>query len=63
MNTIKVKDLVKGCYYRFQGDLQNGNFITHEDVVRLISYITETHIHLECGRKFIINKNLVITER
>ncbi len=63
MQQITVKDLVKGERYRFDGDLQNGDFITHGTVVRKVSYVTDTHVHLECGRKFIINNNLVITER
>ncbi|MGM9838167.1 MAG: hypothetical protein ACI30A_06740 [Paludibacteraceae bacterium] len=62
MKQIKIKDLVKGERYRFEGDLQNGDFITHENVVRKVSYITNTHVHLECGRRFIINENLTITE-
>ncbi len=52
--------------YRVSGDLANGRYtdgtqrITHEDVVRVIKRITDTHVILECGRRFIINDNLKI---
>lgn len=58
---VQITDLKKGIRYRFKGDLQNGSFVTKEDVVRKISYITDTHVVLECGRKFIINENLDIS--
>ena len=60
-NELKIKDLVCGISYRFSGDVQNGDFITHENVIRKLRSITSTHLVLECGRRFIINKNLIVT--
>ena len=34
--------------------------ISHDDVVRVIKRITDTHVILECGRMFVINDNLKI---
>ena len=58
--SIDISKVTVGLRYRVSGDLQNGSYITHEDVVRKISRITDTHIVCECGRKFIINRNLKI---
>ena len=60
MEEIKISEIIPGYRYHFVGDIQNGNFVTHEEVTRKISYITAKHIVLECGRKFIINGNLKI---
>ena len=57
---VALSDVVPGLRYRFEGDLQNGDFVTHEEVTRKIAFITKKHIVLECGRKFIINDNLKI---
>lgn len=63
MNTNEV---VVGLRYRVSGDLVNGRYadgtprISHDDVVRVIKLITDTHVILECGRRFIINNNLKI---
>lgn len=57
------KDIKVGVRYRISGDLQNGSYVTHEDVVRVITRITDTHVICECGRKFIINSNLRIEKR
>ena len=57
---VALSDVILGLRYRFKGDLQNGDFITHEEVTRKIAFITKKHIVLECGRKFIINNNLKI---
>ena len=63
MNTNEV---VLGMRYRVSGDLANGRYadgtpcISHDDVVRVIKRITDTHVILECGRMFIINDNLKI---
>lgn len=54
------KDVKVGVRYRIFGDLQNGSYVTHEDVVRVITRITDTHVICECGRRFIINSNLKI---
>ena len=60
MEEIKISDLVPGYRYHFVGDIQNGNFVTHEEVTRKLSFITAKHLVLECGRRFIINDNLKI---
>lgn len=57
---IDISKVIVGLRYRVSGDLQNGSYITHDDVVRKITRITDTHIVCECGRKFIINNNLKI---
>ena len=59
---MKTKDIIKGKRYRLTGDIQNGSFVTHEDVVRKVTRITDQHIVCECGRHFIINENLKISE-
>ena len=59
---VNIKNIIPGFRYHFVGDIQNGIFVIHEEVTRKISYITAKHIVLECGREFIINDNLVITE-
>ncbi|MCB7261161.1 MULTISPECIES: hypothetical protein [Bacteroides] len=52
--------------YRVSGDLSNGCHadgtprISHDDVVRVIKRITDTHVILERGRMFVINDNLKI---
>lgn len=63
MNTNKVElcDLIEGRWYHLKGQIQNGDFITNEDVSRKITRITDKHIYCECGRKFIINDKLIIT--
>ena len=57
---MKVTEIMVGLRYRISGDLQNGNYVTHDDVVRKITRITDTHVICECGRIFIINNNLNI---
>lgn len=57
---INNKTVTIGVRYRISGDLQNGSYVTHEDVVRVITRITDTHVICECGRRFIINSNLRI---
>jgi len=57
-----------GKRYHIIGDLENGfmdgkPYICHEEVTRVITRITETHIICECGRKFLNNQNLKIEER
>ena len=57
---MKVTEIMVGLRYRISGDLQNGNYVTHDDVVRKITRFTDTHVICECGRRFIINSNLNI---
>lgn len=65
-NTIPVKDIIPGQKYSFSGDIQNGYHadgtprICHEEVCRKVSYIKDGIIVCECGRRFIINKNLKV---
>lgn len=62
MRKMKVNDknVIVGVRYRISGDLQNGSSITHDDVVRVITRITENYIICECGRRFLRNSNLLI---
>ncbi len=68
MKTVKVKDIEIGQRYHISGDLQNGQYsdctpcITHDEVTRVITRVTDTHIICECGRRFIKNQNLQITQ-
>lgn len=63
---MNIQEIEVGLRYRVSGDLSNGRYadgtpcIVHEDVVRVIKRITDTHVILECGRRFIINDNLKI---
>lgn len=63
---MKINEIIIDLIYRVSGDLVNGRYsdgtpcVVHEDVVRVIKRITETHVICECGRKFIINDNLKI---
>ena len=61
-NSIKIANLILGARYRFCGDIKNGSYVTHDEVVRKLISITPDYLILECGRCFIINKNLVISE-
>ena len=63
---MNVNEVTVGLRYRVSGDLSNGCHadgtpsISHDDVVRVIKRITDTHVILECGRMFVINDNLKI---
>lgn len=65
--TITVKEIEIGGWYHLSGDIENGYDrnrqlnIDHEEVTRVITRVTETHIICECGRRFLINKNLTLT--
>lgn len=59
---MKAKDIIVGGRYHLSGDIQNGSFVTHEEVTRKVTRVTDTHIVCECGRRFIINENLKINE-
>ena len=60
MIIMKIEDIIIGVRYRISGDLQNGSYVTKENVVRKITRVTDTHVVCECGRRFIINGNLKI---
>lgn len=63
---MNINEITVGLRYRVSGDLANGRYadgtprLSHDDVVRVIKRITDTHVILECGRMFIINENLKI---
>lgn len=60
--TQQVKKIIIGGRYHLSGDIQNGSFVTHDEVTRKVVRVTATHVVCECGRKFIINGNLKINE-
>lgn len=65
---MKAPKIEIGKRYHIIGDLENGfmdgkPYICHEEVTRVITRITETHIICECGRKFLNNQNLKFEER
>lgn len=55
---MKANEIVVGCRYFLRGDLQNGSYLTHEEVTRKVVRVTATHVVCECGRRFVINANL-----
>ena len=57
---MKINEITIGQMYHIKGDMQNGTFVTKGDVVREITKVTDTHIYCQCGRVFIINKNLKV---
>lgn len=63
---MKINEITVGLRYRVSGDLANGRYadgtprISHDDVVRVIKRVTDTHVICECGRRFIINDNLKV---
>lgn len=68
MKTTEVNKELIGKYYHISGDLENGYwdgkpYICHENITRVITRITDTHVICECGRKFLKNENLEIVER
>ena len=68
MKAKEVNEELIGKYCQISGDLENGYkdgkpYICHENITRVITRITDTHVICECGRKFLNNQNLKITER
>lgn len=68
MKTTEVNDIIIGKCYLISGDLQNGYkdgepYICHENITRVITRITDTHVICECGRRFLKNQHLEIVER
>jgi len=64
---MKVEEIEIGKRYHLSGDIENGYmngkpYISHEEVTRTITRITETLITCECGRRFLINDNLKVTD-
>lgn len=65
---MKVTEIVIGNKYHLKGDIINGYkdgkpYISPEEVTRKVTDVTGTYVSCECGRKFLINENLVIEER
>jgi hypothetical protein len=64
---IQVKEIKIGSRYHICGDIENGfrdgkPYICHEEVTRVVTRVTDTHIICECSRKFLINEKLIIKE-
>ena len=63
---MTVKEIEIGQWYHLSGDIENGYmdgkpYISHEEVTRVVTRVTDTHIICECGRKFLINDNLKLS--
>lgn len=63
---MKVEEIEIGKWYHLSGDIENGNMngkpnINHEEVTRVVTRVTDTHIICECGRMFLINENLKLS--
>lgn len=63
---MTVKEIEIGQWYHLSGDIENGYmdgkpYISHEEVTRVVTRVTDTHIICECGRKFRINDNLKLS--
>lgn len=56
---ISISEIREGVTYDIHGDLDPRG---HDTVVRKVTRVLEKHILCECGRKFIINKNLHVYE-
>lgn len=64
--TVKGIEIEIGQWYHLSGDNENGYMggkpnTSHEEVTRVITRVTDTHIICECGRKFLINENLKLS--
>lgn len=64
---FNISEIKMGESYRFQGNIRNGfwngqPFISKEDVTRKVKRITDDKIILECGREFIIDEDLLISQ-
>jgi hypothetical protein len=58
-------DFIMGKLYKISGEIENGfrdgkPYICHEEVIRCIRYITQTHVVCKCGRRFLRNEKLKI---
>lgn len=63
---MKVEEIEIGKSYHLSGDIENGYingkpYISHEEVTRVITQVTDTHIFCQCGRRFLINENLSLS--
>lgn len=57
MNSQKIGSEWMSTYH-LVGDIQNGSFVTHEEVTRKVTRMDDKFVYCECGRRFFINKNL-----
>ena len=60
---MKAEEIEIGKWYHLSGDIENGYMngkpnINHEEVTRVVTRVTGTHIICECDRRFLINENL-----
>jgi hypothetical protein len=65
---MKAQEIETGKRYWISGDLENGFFngkpyICHEEVTRVVTRVTDTHVICECSRRFLNNQNLKIEQR
>jgi hypothetical protein len=63
---MTAKEIEIGKWYHLSGDIENGYMngkpnIDHEEVTRVVTRVTDTHIICECGRRFLINENLKLS--
>lgn len=63
---MTVKEIEIGQWYHLSGDIENGYmdgkpYLSHEEVTRVVTRVTDTHVICECGRKFLINDNLKLS--
>lgn len=63
---MTVKEIEIGQWYHLSGDIENGYmdgkpYVSHEEVTRVVTRVTDTHVICECGRKFLINDNLKLS--
>lgn len=63
---MTAKEIEIGQTYHLSGDIENGYFdgkpyISHEEVTRKVTRVTDTLIICECGRRFLINENLEVS--
>lgn len=63
---MTAKDIRPGERYHLSGDIENGwldgkPYISHEEVTRVVTRVTEERIFCECGRRFLINEHLEVS--
>lgn len=63
---MTAKEIKIGKCYHLSGDIENGYMngkpnIDHEEVTRVVTRVTDTHVICECGRRFLINENLKLS--
>ena len=67
MESITPSQIIIGCRYQLTGNIVNGRKAdgsvntTHENVVRKVTNVTQDYVVCECGRRFIIDSELNIS--